>query len=464
MKPDPAKSSIPEWVYDTVFYQIFPDRFCNGDPANDPNMVSRWGDAPTRENYFGGDLKGIVDRLDYLQNLGINGLYLNPIFKAQTNHRYDTSDYYQIDPALGDLNDFKELVAQIHSRNMRIILDGVFNHCGIGFAPFADVMEKGNQSAYANWFYPLSYPLSRESVNYITCGGCEYLPKLNHDHPDVKRFILDVAAYWTKETGIDGWRLDVPFKIKPAFWREFRKVVKNINPQAYLVGEVWREASPWIQGDTFDGVTNYRLKEIILDYVLTHVLDAEDFGYELDTLISAHGPNGIGMLNLLGSHDTERILTKMQGNLALLRIALTLQMTLPGIPMVYYGDEVGLTGGNDPDCRRCMPWDESQWNQQMHQDVCRLISLRHQHPALSHGKPQQLFFYNGVLAYKQQYQNDEVIIVTNAREETNNVIIPAQSKNTHWIELFSQAKINTRDGKIIIDHLPAQTAMVFILD
>ncbi|MHB8088686.1 MAG: glycoside hydrolase family 13 protein, partial [Anaerolineaceae bacterium] len=398
------------------------------------------------------------------KTLGINALYLNPIFRAQTNHRYDTTDYFQIDPALGDLGVFHELVKQVHSRKMHIILDGVFNHCGIGFAPFIDVMKKGGNSTYANWFYPQSFPLSKESVNYLSCGGCAYLPKLNHDNPEVTRFILEVAKYWTKETKIDGWRLDVPFKIKPVFWREFRQVVKNINPQAYMVGEVWREADSWIQGDTFNGVTNYRLKEIILDYVLTHVLDAEDFGYELDTLLSAHGQNRVGMLNLLGSHDTERIYTKLQGNVDLLRIALTIQMTLPGIPMIYYGDEVGLTGENDPGCRRCIPWDESQWNQQIYQDVSRLISLRHQHPALSHGIPQQLGFYNGMFAYKQQYQNDEVIIVTNPREEARDVVIPTQSENKHWIEYFSHSRIITPEKKLAIDHLPARSAKIFILD
>jgi len=454
----------PEWVTEAVVYQIFPDRFCNGEVANDPSDVTTWGDLPTRENFFGGDLKGITSKLDYLQNLGINALYLNPIFKALTNHRYDTSDYYQIDPVLGDLNAFKELVAQVHSRNMHIILDGVFNHCGIGFAPFVDVMEKGDKSVYASWFYPLSYPLSKDSLNYLTCGGCNYLPKLNHDNPNVRKFILEVAEYWTKETKIDGWRLDVPFKVKPEFWREFRQVVKTINPQAYLVGEVWREAVPWIKGDTFDGVTNYRLKEIILDYLLTHVLDGEDFGYELDTLFSSLGQNATGMLNLLGSHDTDRILTKMQGNANLLRIALTIQMTLPGIPMIYYGDEVGLTGENDPGCRSCMIWDESQWNQQIYQDLCWLISLRHHHPALSHGKPQQLSFYNGVLAYKQQHQNDEVIIITNPREEVSNIVIPTQSKNIHWIEYFSRSRITTPEKILLIDHLPAQSVKIFISD
>lgn len=458
------KQNVPEWVTDAVFYQIFPDRFCNGDAANDPANVSAWGDLPTRENFFGGDLRGIIARLDYLKNLGITALYLNPIFRAQTNHRYDTSDYFQIDPVLGDLHDLKELVEQVHARGMHIILDGVFNHCGLGFAPFADVMEKGSASKYADWFYPLSFPLSKESVNYLTCGGCEYLPKLNHDNLEVKRFILDVAEYWTKETGIDGWRLDVPFKIKPEFWREFRLAVKKINPQAYLVGEVWREAFPWITGDTFDGVTNYRLKEIILDYVLTHVLDGEDFGYELDTFFSALGQNAVGMLNLLGSHDTERILTKLQGDLDLLRIALTIQMTLPGIPMVYYGDEAGLIGGADPDCRRCMPWDESQWNRHVFEDVKELISLRRQHPALSRGTTQQLCFYNGVFAYKQQHQNDEVIVVTNPREKVEHLLIPTQSKNTRWIEYFSHAKINALDGKISIDHLPSQSVMFFIPD
>ena len=454
--------SAPDWVADAIFYQIFPDRFCNGDPRNDPPVLSAWGDLPTRDNFFGGDLQGILDRLDYLQDLGVNALYLNPIFQAQTNHRYDTSDYFQVDAALGDIALLKQLVAQFHQRGVRVILDGVFNHCGDGFAPFQDALKNGASSSYANWFLPRSYPLQKEPLNYLTCGGCSYLPKLNLAHRPVQEFILSVARYWLKETGMDGWRLDVPFKIPFSFWREFRQAVKSINPQAYLVGEVWREAGPWIQGDVFDGTTNYRLRDLALDYVLTNVLDGEDFAFEVDMLLSGHKQAAHSMLNLLDSHDTARILTSLKGEEALLRIAMTIQMTLPGAPMIYYGDEVGLLGENDPDCRRCMPWDESKWNRSIYTMTRGLVTLRKSHPAFRYGHPHKLATFNGIYAYRQASEGDEGIVILNPRENVSAMAIPTASRITLWQEFFSQQIYPAVEGLIHFDQIPAHSALILL--
>jgi cyclomaltodextrinase / maltogenic alpha-amylase / neopullulanase len=454
--------SLPLWVTDAVFYQIFPDRFCNGDETNDPPAVSAWGEAPTRENFFGGDLQGVISKLDYLQDLGVNAIYLNPIFQARTNHRYDTSDYFKVDPMLGDKAVLKELVRQMHARGMHIIFDGVFNHCGDGFLPFQDVVRNGADSQYADCFLARSYPLTTEPLNFLSCGGCTYLPKFNHANKQVQQFILKVGRYWLEETGMDGWRLDVPFKINPSFWRQFRKSVKAVNPQAYLVGEVWREAAPWIKGDTFDGVTNYRLRDIIFDYVNTTVLDAEDFGYELHTLLEAHGVSAGHMLNLLDSHDTPRVLTTFNGDVDKLRIALTLQMTLPGAPMIYYGDELGLLGETDPDCRRCMPWDETQWNHQVQQFTRALTHLRQEHPALRSGKLTQLAFFNGVYAYKQELEEDDVIVIVNPRESISKLEIPTFSQHEKWMEYTSGAPVIAYDGRIRFDPLPASSALVLI--
>lgn len=454
--------SLPRWVADAVFYQIFPDRFCNGDAANDPADVSAWGQPPTRENFFGGDLQGVITKLDYLQDLGVNAIYLNPIFQARTNHRYDTIDYFKVDPLLGDKAVLKELVQQVHTRGMHIIFDGVFNHCGDGFLPFQDVIRHGADSQYADCFLARYYPLTAEPLNFLSCGGCTYLPKFNHANKQVQQFILKVGRYWLEETGMDGWRLDVPFKIAPSFWRQFRKSVKAVNPQAYLVGEVWREAAPWIKGDTFDGVTNYRLRDIFFDYVNTTVLDAEDFGYELRTLLAAHGTSASQMLNLLDSHDTPRVLTTFNTDTDKLRIALTLQMTLPGAPMIYYGDEVGMLGETDPDCRRCMPWDETQWNKEVQQFTRSLIHLRHAHPALRSGKLTQLAFFNGVYAYKQTLDDDEVIVIVNPRESISRLEIPTFSQHENWMEYLSGAPVTAKDGRIRFDALPAKSALVLV--
>lgn len=456
------KLTAPNWVADAIFYQIFPDRFCNGEISNDPPGLAAWGDTPTRENFFGGDLQGILLRLDYLQNLGVNALYLNPIFQARTNHRYDTNNYFKVDPALGDNALLKELVSQVHQRGMHIILDGVFNHCGDGFAPFQDVMKKGPDSEYANWFLARSYPLSIDPLNFRTCGGCTYLPKLNLAHRPVQEFILKVARYWLEETGMDGWRLDVPFKIPLDFWREFRQVVKTANPQAYLVGEVWREAAPWITGDCFDGVTNYRLRDLVLGYVLTNDLDGEDIGFELQTLLTAHGSAAQSMLNLLDSHDTPRILTTLKGDIERLRIALTIQMTLPGAPMIYYGDEVGLLGETDPDCRRCMPWNEVDWNERVVKITHDLVILRREHPALRYGDPQKLAAFNGLFAYRQVFENDEVIVVLNPRESIQALEIPTFSQTTHWQEFSSHQVFAASNGTILFDQLSSSSVLVLL--
>ncbi len=454
------KWAAPQWVADAVFYQIFPERFCNGDTGNDPPGVTAWGQPPTRENFFGGDLQGVISKLDYLQDLGVNAIYLNPIFMARTNHRYDTSDYFKVDPLLGDKALLRELVSQVHSRGMHIIFDGVFNHCGDGFLPFQDVVRHGADSQYADWFLARSYPLSTEPLNFLSCGGCTYLPKINHANKQVQQFLLHVGRYWLEVTGMDGWRLDVPFKIAPAFWRQFRKTAKAVNPQAYLVGEVWREAAPWIKGDTFDGVTNYRLRDLIFDYVNTTVLDAEDFGYELRTLLASHGASARSMLNLLDSHDTPRVLTTFNGSVDKLRIALTLQMTLPGAPMIYYGDEVGMLGETDPDCRRCMPWEDSQWNQQVMQFIRALARLRHEHPALRSGTLTQLAFFNGVYAYKQQLADDEVIVIVNPRESISKLEIATGSQHEKWIDYASGQPLNAKDGRLCFDPLPAGSTLV----
>ncbi len=460
----PVTPNIPSWISDAIFYQIFPERFCNGDPTNDPANTAPWGDQPTRENFFGGDLQGVLQKLDYLRDLGVNALYFNPIFAAHTNHRYDTCDYFQVDPLLGDTMLLRRLVEQAHRLGMHVILDGVFNHCGDGFPAFQDVLRKGADSEYAGWFTARSYPLQREPINYLSCGGCQYLPKFNHANSQVRELILKVARYWVEECDIDGWRLDVPFKIPLEFWREFRAVVKAVKPEAYLVGEVWREANQWVRGDVFDGVTNYRLRDILLDYVHTTILDAEDFGYELQTLLTAHGESAPAMLNLLDSHDTERILTTLKGDVEKLRILLTMQMTLPGAPMIYYGDEVGLPGETDPDCRRCFPWDETRWNTQVVTATRELIALRRAHPALRQARPQILTTFNGVLAYRMTAADDDVIVIVNPREAIANLDLPVSTDTSVWKLSSGRAHYTAENGVLHLPLITAHSAQVLLKD
>lgn len=456
--------SAPEWVRDTVFYQIFPDRFFNGDPANDPPGTAAWDCAPSRDNFLGGDLAGIRAKLDYLERLGAGALYLTPFFRARTNHRYDTSDYLQVDPAVGTLDDFRALVDDAHRRDIRLILDAVFNHCGDGFWAFEDVVKRGAASPYADWFSVDSYPITATPPSYQTCGGAAFLPKLNHDNPAVREYLLQVTRAWL-EQGADGWRLDVPWKVPLDFWRAFRAEALRANSDAYLVAEVWRGTAPWLQGDTVHGVMNYRLRAAILDFCAWDHMDAEDFDYELAQLRDEHGASAPFHLTLLGSHDTARILTVCGGDVARARLAAIFQFTYIGVPMIYYGDEIGMASENDPLCRAGMIWDERRWNMRLHDTYRQLIALRRTHPALTQGSFETLTTFNGIYAYHRCLDQDSVVVLLNPRETRQNMRIPlghATGKSTAWEDALSGERFLVQDGTLVCDSVPSRAGYVLL--
>lgn len=458
MIPSPLAAAGPDWVRDAVFYQIFPDRFANGDPGNDPPRTMGWDDAPTFDNFFGGDLAGITANLSHLEQLGVTGVYLTPIFKAGTNHRYDTHDYYEIDPVLGDVGALRELVQEAHSRGMRILLDGVFNHVGDGFWAYRDLALNGEASAYSDWFFAHELPLVADPPSYQTCGGASYLPKLNTDSEQVRQHLLDVATYWIDQAGIDGWRLDVPWKVPLDFWRAFRSHVKQCRPSAYLVGEAW-----WSWGDmrsVFDGLMNYRLRARILDFCLFDSQDAEDFAIEVLQLL-AQSNNGDLMLNLLGSHDTSRLMTVADGDEQRVALALVALFTLPGTPMLYYGDEIGLAGGDDPDCRRTMPWDRSRWREPVYDLTRKLIALRRESAALRRGEFAVLLTFNRVLAFSRRHGTEQLIVVINTGAERKDfaVQLPLGLGDT-LVDRLSGAAYELRDSRFVIPTLRARTALV----
>jgi glycosidase len=453
----------PKWVKDAVFYQIFPERFANGDPGNDPDGVQPWGTRPGLYNFMGGDLQGIIDHLPYLQDLGITALYLNPIFWAGSNHKYDAWDYLKIDPAFGDADLFKTLVEEAHQRGIRIMLDAVFNHCGDGFWAFKDVMEKGQASSYADWFCQLHGSIDQKPPNYQTCGGADYLPKLNTANPVVLEYLMDVAVYWLREFKIDGWRLDVPWKIPQDFWQEFRRRVKAVNPEAYIVAEIWRDPLHWLQGDTCDAVMNYPQRDYILDFCSRDTMDAEDFDHFTRRLLQDYGDIKIDQLNLLGSHDTPRLLNLCGGNKDRMVLAVIAMFSLVGVPMVYYGDEIGMDGNNDPDCRKCMNWDSALWDQRIYNIYRTMIQARHAHPALRSGNLESLLVFNGVYAYRRFDGDDEVVVILNPRYEQHNLIVPVENCHAnHWKDLFSGQAFELEAGCLKIDSLPAQSAFVLV--
>ena len=410
MTPDP-----PAWVRDAVFYQIFPDRFAQSGRVVKPGPLEPWDAPPTLHGFKGGDLLGVAEHLDELADLGITALYLTPIFMSASNHRYHTYDYLRVDPLLGGDAALRELLDEAHLRSIRVVLDGVFNHTGRGFWPFHHVLETGAGSPYRNWFHWDEARLERgepikaygehgeraSRLGYLGWWDIPSLPKLNTDEPAVREHIFEVAEHWLR-FGIDGWRLDVPGEIRDEpFWQEFRRRCRAINPEAYLVGEIWVVAPEWLTGDRFDALMNYPLAEAILGFVsgdhlderlvrkhhefgtYTRRLDGPGFAGRLDELLAAYdAETNAAQLNLLDSHDSPRFLSMCGGDTASYRLALTLLAVLPGAPCVYYGDEVGLEGGLDPDSRRAYPWDPARQDLELRGFVRAVLRLRHAEPAL----------------------------------------------------------------------------------
>lgn len=379
-------SAAPDWLHDAIFYQIFPDRFANGNSELDPQDVVPWEAKPTPTNFFGGDLSGIQFHLDHIATLGANALYLNPIFEADTNHRYDANDYFAIDHRLGTLSDFDSLLGAAHDTGIKIVLDGVFNHSGASHPYFQDVVRNEARSDYVNWYSVADFPVTHSpEPNYRTFAGCWDLPKWNVFNPEVREHHLAVARYWL-ERGIDGWRLDVPWLVPSPFWSRFRDTVKSLDENAYIVAEEWREPEQWLQGTRCDGTMNYTMRALLLGFTADRTIDAFELADGMNELRDRI-PAGFrhGMLNLLGSHDTERVLTRHKGSRAGCVLSHALMFFSEGAPMIYYGDEVGLRGVNDPGCRSTMPWDSPRWDGRMLAAIQALTALRSSTAALRRG-------------------------------------------------------------------------------
>ncbi|NOU92067.1 alpha-glycosidase [Paenibacillus sp. LMG 31456] len=445
---------VPEWAKSAIFYQIFTDRFFNGDSSNDPEGAALWGEQPTWENSFGGDLQGIIDKLDYLSDLGVNALYLTPIFDAPSNHKYDTVDYTKVDPSFGDNELLRKLVDTCHSKDIRVMLDAVFNHCSEQFLPFQDVLKHGEKSKYVDWFHIGSYPLEvKEGLpNYDTFGFFGNMPKLNTANPKVKEYLLNVAEYWIKEIGIDGWRLDVANEVDHHFWRNFRKVVKAANPEAYIVGEVWNDSLKWVLGDQFDSVMNYPFSNKLLEFFSQSSMDGFTFANRMGGLLMRYPQQTNEVIfNLLCSHDTPRVMSRVAGNKRRLKLCVVFLLTYMGTPCIFYGDEIGLAGENDPDCRKCMEWDPEKQDRELYDFYKLLIGLRRGHEALVKGAFRFLKANRGDqrIIYERIGNGEHFTIWMNNTEEPTLLSHPMDTED--WSDALTGEEVRPIEGVMDIE-------------
>lgn len=456
----PADSILfntPEWVEGRVFYQIFPERFRNGDPTNDPPGVQNWNASPANFNFFGGDLQGVVDGLGYLDSLGVGAIYFNPIFEATSNHKYNTTDYMKIDPHFGSLETFQTLLDEAHKRDIRIVLDGVFNHSGYEFWAFQDIVKNGSASPYVGWYTIHGFPVVRDpKPNYDCWWGYADLPKINTNNPQARQYLFDVTRFWTSEIGIDGWRLDVPNEVPHQFWKEFRRLVKGLSQEKYIVGEIWDNGFPWLSGDEFDSVMNYRFRSALINFFATSEFDPVRFDEALGrTRVDYPDAANSVMLNLIGSHDTERFLTLCGEDVRKLKLAVLFQMTYPGAPCVYYGDEIGLTGRKDPDCRKTFKWDHAMQNGGLLEYYAALVGLRNSHQCLQRGDFVTLLSdrNRSTYAFARIAEDGLAIVVIN-----NDV--SKQPAEVRVSELETLALTKVADGRVFRDALTGDTYTV----
>ncbi|MCZ7546585.1 MAG: glycoside hydrolase family 13 protein [Anaerolineae bacterium] len=467
----------PEWVKDAVFYQIFPDRFAKSEAVPKPANLEAWDAPPTAQGFKGGDLRGVLEHLDYLEALGINAIYLNPVFQSASNHRYHTHDYYQVDPILGGNAALRALLDAAHARGIRVVLDGVFNHASRGFFQFNHLLECGPASPYVDWFIVKGWPLNAydpkaKEPNYAAWWNLPALPKLNTDTPAVRAFLLDVAEHWIR-FGADGWRLDVPSEIDDdAFWQAFRRRVKATNPEAYIVGEVWHDAHRWLQGDQFDAQMNYIFARTAIGFFgaetlsgLKHgpykieKLNAPAFAKTLQRTVALYDWQVVlAQLNLLGSHDTARFLSMVAGDVSALRLATLCMMTLPGAPCIYYGDELGLEGGPDPGCRNAIPPDRLNGNRgDPWAFIQAAVALRRAHPALRRGTFEVVYAEGNVIAYRRAFEGAHALVVLNAGREDAAVTLPAGGLHGAAFGTPQALTLSERETQITV---PARSGVV----
>ena len=493
--------TTPDWVQDAIFYQIFPDRFARSERNPSGKLpFESWDSPPTGHGFKGGDLYGIVEKLDYLKELGITALYLNPIFASASNHRYHTYDFYNVDPLLGGNDALRLLLDEAHKRKMRVVLDGVFNHASRGFWQFHHVLECGDASPYKDWFffdperlggkkhwgaYPspheqklLHHEDSITAIGYRGWWNLPALPKFNTNSPAARNFLFNVAEHWIK-FGADGWRLDVATDIDDdSFWQEFRKRIRKLNPEAYIVAEIWHESQRWLQGDQFDAIMNYDVTKPCLGFFpgkhldlkvlhqqsnyhgIQQPIDAHEFANRIDHNLNLYKHDiTYAQLNLLDSHDTPRFLSCAGGDKNALKLAWLFLFAYPGAPCIYYGDEIGVDGKHDPDCRKSFSWDERKWDKDLRGYAKDVIALRTKNAALRRGDFTRLWSADGVYAFSRALDGQRLIVALNASESPQQSEVRYEAKKNPKAIFGDVSNVSVQDGRVKFT-IPARSGVV----
>lgn len=401
---------LPAWAAGKTIYQIWTDRFFRG--TENDGSLRNWNAPPDRNSYYGGDFSGIQNRLAYLKSLGVGIIYLNPVFVSPSYHKYDISDYMRIEPRFGGEKGMKKLVDAAHDIGIRVVLDGVMNHCSSEHPFFQDVLKRSEASAYRDWFMPESFPLSVEKRNYDCFAGLvAQMPRFATWNPQVIDYLVENTVEWTCKLNVDGWRLDVCDEVSHRLLKRLRERLTQVRPDVLIIGEIWNHAGRWTQGDEVHTVTNYKYRQTMLEY-LNGAGDAERFWLALaHNRMQYKTPVYSYLVNVNGTHDTARIRRLLHDDAALCECAMALLLMLDGMPLIYYGDELFMDGGEDPDCRRAMTWQEmdSPFALRMRE----LAAFRGENETLQRGTIQLRKTQGRLLAFERVFGTERLLCVIN---------------------------------------------------
>lgn len=391
---------IPAWAEEAVVYNIFPDSFASGRRflAGLPSEMEYHGESCLSR--LGGTVNGIRENLDYIRNLGCNCIYLNPLFAANSYHKYDVIDHYHIDPAFGTDEEFRQLVKEAHKLGMRVVVDGVFNHISWRHPFFQDVLAKGRNSRYYDWFYDLPEHPSfseKDEPEYLCFAYVPQMPKTNTAHWEVCKYFCDIGEYWVREYDVDGWRLDVANEMDGLFLHSFRRAVKRVKPDALVIGEVWESAGHYINGNMMDGAMNYDFRRFASQFFAKGSIDAAEFDVRISQMLMRYPRQAsFAQLNLLDSHDVSRFLSLCDGDRDRMALAVLFQMTFVGMPSIFYGDEKGFAGVSESEYRQGMSFDRTDSLEATYREM---IDLRNKHSSLRRGTFHTLKAEGNVYAY-----------------------------------------------------------------